>query len=843
MKPAFLLCLFSLCILISVPCYAQDAADAVETETKKKSVWSRLKGKSKKQKRLERLAKASPSYIDGRLTNEATSEALSGAYIYLPSKGALGVSNENGYFQLKAIVSDAQVKAIHPDVFDNFYNISIHRELYTPIGAVRLKPIMIGESLQAHTNYREDFSSKILAKKSYSALDILKQNGTPDFNQLLNNSSAVDKIDRGGSFGSSELRLRGFSAKLTQVNFNGININDAETESFAGHLYTGIGNWARKVSLTKGAPTSSLSATQPAGFISIEGFMPRQQAGVDAQLTYGSGNYMQTAVGLHSGTTKEKNLAASLKIDRTNGKGINKYTEFETLGAYLTLFAKTHQQHRFNMNAAFRYWNRQLNSIPLYSIQADRTGYDFNSNWDHTNINEYSAWKLNDGYSLLTSFHHEWKINKESQLISSAYAQSEQENYRDTVADFAHLQENSQSLRLGFQSRYVYRADAHTTCWLAADFDYFQKDKQGNSDHILAYVPFYTSADTFQFQQKNVIYKFGLTAHFQKQLKRWLLLTEAAAYYKGMQQHASGHDLEPIGRSNRWGYRALGGGSFFISNRSKLKLQLSVLSNPPSHATIFPTYRAWQDNDLNNRITFGSELAYAYQLKNLDIEVRTYSYQINNLAYIQNYGLNNQTALIHEIAQKHQGVELNTNLRYGNKHSLQFSAGYNNYTYNRNAQANFYREDFTFAENKELIIKNNHLANSTPFRVYVENNLMLLKGLVFNVNYQHNFGIYTSSLNANNVQQQLLSGYGLLGAEFNYYKDFRRPGSRLHIFFRCNNILDVIYSNQIWSAEAYPTSGNIDYPLYNSMYGEESNNIWAQFGLSRNWYVGIRYVL
>ncbi len=841
MKPSFL-SIILLLLTLAMPCYAKEPKKEKEKE-KKPGLVQRLKGKSKQQKQFEASLKPSDSYVDGWITNEITLESLTKAFVFLPSKKSEGVSNSKGYFLLKANTSDAQIKALHPDVFDNYYNITIDKELYTPVGAVRLKPIMVGELMQGNRSYRKESNNLVSAVNPYASIDILKYSGTPNLNQLFRNDASVEILDHGDSFGYADVRIRGFSPNLTQVNFNGININDSETGQMSSHLFSGIGNWASKVSLTKGSYTTPLSYALPAGSINIDAFMPRQKAGADAQFTYGNGNYLQSAVGLHTGATKGRKLSASLKIDRTASDGINDYTAFETMGAYLTLFAQSFQRQQFNLTSSFRSWDKQLNLTPIYNTQADELGYTFNNGWNPSEKNPYTNWNTSSGYSSLSSLNHELFIDKNQKITSSIYFQLEQNTYSDTLPDYALLQENSDSWRAGFQSRYSYQLNKTAVWWLASNLEYFNKEKQGSSNHLLAYTPFYTPADTFLFQQQANIYQVGLTTHIQQSTKQWLFLAEMAGGLKNMTQTSLDNHVKQS--ANTWYYRMLGGIHFKFAKLNQLKLELSASSTPQEYATIFPSYNSWKNEEVKNRAMQGAELAYEFNTGKFSTELRAFYYTLSNLSAIQNYNLNapNEIAIINNIAQKHQGVEWNSELLYKQKHRLKVSASYNNFVYSSNPLVNVYQDQFVLKKTDRLSLTDQPIANSSPFRIYIENSLLLFREFEFCINYNHTFGTYSPSLWGNNsAPQTLLDGYGLLGANLNYYHDLRREGSRLQVFLVMNNILNTTYSNQVWKGENYPYTNQENYPLLEELYQTRSNNTWAQFGLGRNWNVGMRYI-
>lgn len=839
MKNKITLLLIAICLATSAPLQAQRPA------SNRTSFLDKFKWKTKKQRQMAKLLKPLPSYVDGTITNEDTQEKLAEAYILFPSPWAVARSNTDGYFTLKARADDAQIKIIHPDVFDTFYAVMIHKELYTPVGAIRLKPIMIGEKMQAQISCREPFDANQLRTTKCSTIDILKQGGTPDFNLLLQKHAAIENIDRGGAWGEAELKVRGLPNHLLQVQFNGININNPETEKATSNLYAGIGNWARKTQITRGAANSHQSAQLSGGLLHIDGFMPRQKKGTHAQFTYGSGSYLQGAAAVHSGVRLNNQFAASLQLDGSASQGINQHTAHQSLGAYLTLYGKTYVDHQFSANIASRYWNKNLNQSPLYLAQAEQFGTALNNSWSKTQNNGYQSWNTSAGISNLASFHHQWQINRNQQLVSTIYAQLEQSKFGDTIIQ-SQINEQNRSHRLGAQTRFIHQKKKNTQWWIAADFDYYQNNKKGETNHLLAYIPFYIPADTTAFEQRNRIVKYGATAHFQTQTKRWTWLGEFALYRQAMQQNSWNQALsaENTETLHQWGYRVLQNIGYQLSKQQKIQLKLAASAAPQRFSTVFPSYSNWKNNQWKSRLSQGVEIAYIFQRKALNIELRAFSYLYQNLGYWQNNQLDMPQKLlfVSQAKQRHQGAEITAEVVYLRKHQLHLSGSINRFIYAADAQAETYfgiKQEI--GESKKLNTKGHAVENTTPYRIYAENTFSITKALSLSANYQHNFGTYAATKGSQQVPQ-LLEGYGLLGAEISYYKDFKRPGSRLQIYAQCHNLLNTTYINQIWQANNHPTPNDASYPAYENIYNKKTDSTLAQFGLPRNWCAGFRYV-
>ncbi len=831
-----------------------------------------LNFKSKQERREKRLSASIHSYVDGIVTNEDTKEGLVKAFIYLPSKKAFVTSNEYGNFTLKADVSDAQIMIVHPDAYSNYYNIQIEQELYTPVGAVRLKPNMIGETHQLSLIERTIAPSKSLAYKAISTLDILKNYGDNDFSNLINKDASIYKIENGGGYASSTISIRGLDETLTQVVFNGISLNNPETGEVNSHLYAGMVDWARKVDVTRGLGSSQLSDINPAGLINVLGFMPKQNYGVDGIVSYGANNKLKTGVTLHSGLHGDGNMSASLKLDRTSGSGFVENTNFQSYGAYLTMYAKTFSNHQFNIVSAFRSWNANERETPVTINDVNNYGIEYNGDWGELNGEKIGV--NSSGLLSLTSFSHSVNLTRYSKLSSQVFFQYQTldetspfgkiggndiyniDRTNNGLLNINNVFNNNKSdkninsdngiimladientMHIGAQSKYIRELSKTTFLHLALNYSYYKNNSFGNVNNLLGASTYYdeysnttinnTGSDKINHNYITTQHKVGILAKVERNEKRYNYFLELAANNRNMARNYI-FSNEKSGNINNIGCRVNFGAMYIMTEKSSVKINANVSSTPENFNLIFPVFDNTKNKLAKNRNLFSGELAYAYKSNWIFLEFRGYASYLNNLSKLQKYGLNtdDNIAVISGIDEQRIGLEINTQIRYG-RNSLIISANGSEQKYVNNNISSFYKYSGEPTEITVLQTKNKYIGNTSPLNAYAQNNFYIIKGLEFNVSYSYLHGNYTpiSARNTNDALQTRLNWVGILGAGLNYFKELNREGSSIHFFCKADNILDTKYINYCYK--------------FNS--ASEYNNNLVQYGLGLNWHLGIQY--
>lgn len=831
-----------------------------------------VKFKSKQERREKRLSASIHSYVDGIITNEETKEGLGKAFVYLPSKKGFVTSNQYGNFTMKADNSDGQIMLLHPDAYSNYYNIQIESELYTPVGAVRLKPNMIGEKHQLSLTERTLAPSKSLAYEQLATLDILKYYGNNNFNSLINKNASIYQIENGGGYGSSTISMRGFDESLTQIIFNGINLNNPETGEMNTYLFTGMTDWARKVDITRGLGSSQLSTINPAGMINILGFMPKQNEGIDGVVSYGANNQFKTAVTLHSGVHGDGNLATSLKLDRTSSNGFAENTNFQSYGAYLTLYAKTFSNHQFNATSAFKSWNSDQRVIPITIADANSYGIEYNGNWGKYNNKKIGI--NSKGLSSLTSFSHRVNLTRYKSISSQIYFQyqtSEEtlplgkidgkdiynfERTNNGLLNINGVYSSNQAvknidshngiirmgdleniLRIGAQSKYIYELNKTTSINLAFDYDYYKNHHFGVVDNLLGASTYYdeytkatiesTGNEKINHNYSAIQHKAGLTAKIEQNERRFNTFAELAVNNKNMMRN----DIFLNTRSNNTnsiGWRANFGLMYIMTEKSSIKLNANASGTPENFNIIFPTFSNVKNEFAKNRNLFSGEFAYIYKSNWVLFELRGYANYLNNLSKLQEYGLNadDDIAVISGINELRFGLEINTQIRYG-RNSFIISANGSEQKYRKNTTASFYTNQGELLKTISMQTEKKYIGNTSPLNAYAQNNFYITKGLEFNVSYYYLHGNYTPISARDNLDalQNRLDWFGILGAGLNYFKELDREGSSIHFFCNANNILDSKYINYCYRINS----------------ASEYNNSLVQYGLGLNWNLGIQY--
>ncbi len=860
---------------------------------------------SRKDKQYAALMQQIPSRVDGVVTNIITSQKLNKAFVFLPSRGSYSVTNNMGYFKMNASTYDAQIKIVHPDIYDEYYNVTIHKELYTPIGAVRLQPNMIGENhqfdLSCKSNMVDDISSNIL----FATIDILEQAPGYDFNDLLERSASIYKFENGNSLGSSSLSFRGSDDNSNQVNFNGISLINPETGAMNTALYMGMSSWARKLKVTQGMASSSISEIGTSGTIDVLPFMPKQNASAESAFSYGEGSSMKASVTLHTGTLMDNNFAMSVKYDRNWSDGIADVTGFSSNGLLLNAYMKNHQHHQFNLVSVFKDWTSQQRPLAVTNDLGNSFGAKFNNSWGYYNDEPLNLYNYS-GLSSLTSFSHNYFIDRQTRIVSQVYAQFENSNstrptghnelihineiHRDSVGlvnfetinaynstsefidfnnGFAVIGFNERSQRFGIQSQYLHELDKDTKIRLSVDLEHYKNHHFGLMNHLLGAKNYYddisqtyvstsynietvgkTNQQIINHNYKSFINRAGLTGKAEKNINQYSLYSELAAFFKTVQKE----DLFSNNRSeliSQLGGRLNIGGLWRINQSQEVKLLINGASIPKHFNLVFSAYQSTEANKLNNQHSLGSELAYNFRNGNFLFELRGYATQLYNTSYTQNYFLDDENSnnygLVSGANRLHMGVEINNHILYG-RHRLYLSGQYSQWRYNSNAKADIFSK--TTNERVDLVeleYNNVHVGNSSPMSLYIRNELNILGGLEFNVNYYHSFMSYAPMLIDNirlRGEQEELESYGRLGLGFNYLMDLYRKGSSLQLFFRVDNLLNTQYFNKVSHSSIHHVKDPYDYPAHQELYpnySSNSNNM-VEYGRTQTWRVGFSYI-
>lgn len=641
--------------------------------------------------------------IDGRVTEEDFQEPLEKATIQLKGTGVYTVTNRFGYYRMKLPPADFMVEAIHPSIYSEFYNMSTYEGIFTPMGAVRLEPVVVGRKEQRDIASRIDLVKHPAAVHNTSAFDLLKQAGSTEFNQLFSSEPSVYLMENGGAYGSSEIRVRGFAANQNQVVFNGISLNNPETGRMNTALYPGLNDWASEVQFTTGVASGKQSELGQTGLINVLPFMPRKKFGVNVLAALGTNGYLKTAATVHSGYSDRK-IGFTLKLDRTGGDGIADFTGFKSYGLLFNLYKEFNHMHSFLFTNTMKTWQSDQRTRPDTISNIATYGIEQNNDWGFLD-NKALGWNSNFGVTNLATLTHHWHMQVHTRLVSQLFleltnkAQTFPQGTMDGLSpyqipttntglvDFDAIsaynsgQTNTEddgisilaaathSTRWGFQSQLIHEFNKQTKGFVAFDFENYAANHFGTVNNLLGastftsianvngttttvenllasgFFPKTKKADKVDHDYQAEIRKAGLSLNLEHTGNKTFSYLEGGIYLKSQKRKDKFAYLstDPLAESeaiNKLGWRVGTGVTYRLNEFNSFRLNTGASSAPIHFDALFPAANNWENTQAQNCNLYSGDLAYVLNSGRFFISLRGYAMYQQNQVNIQRLMLN-----------------------------------------------------------------------------------------------------------------------------------------------------------------------------------------------------------
>ncbi len=159
--------------------------------------------------------------------------------------------------------------------------------------------------------------------------EIEKQNLGQDIPYLLQYTpSAVATSDAGNGVGYSSLRVRGTDGTRMNVTFNGIPVNDAESQGVFFVNFPDLSSSTSSIQLQRGVGTSTNGASAFGATMSISNLEQMQTAGAEINNSFGSFNTWKNTVKLGSGLLKN-GLQFDLRLSHISSDGFRERSASE----------------------------------------------------------------------------------------------------------------------------------------------------------------------------------------------------------------------------------------------------------------------------------------------------------------------------------------------------------------------------------------------------------------------------------------------------------------------------------------------------------------------------------
>lgn len=367
--------------------------------------------------------------VKGQLVDSETGEPLVGAAVMVEGTTQGSVTDIDGYFK-QAVASNATLVFKYVGYKDLKQKIT-RKGASVDLGVIQMHPdaVMLNDVVIT--------SSVAIARKTPVAVStvtpvfIEERLGTQEFPEILKTTPGIYATKKGGAFGDSELRMRGFKSENVAVLVNGVPMNDMEWGGLYWSNWTGLSDVTRSTQTQRGLGASKVSAPSVGGSVNIVTKGADAEKGGTVSYAMGNDGYNKMLFSLSTGMSKS-GWALTLLGAKTWGDGYIQSTDFEAYNWFVNLIKRFNENHQLSLTAfGAPQWHNQRNNNNGLSIKEWQNvkqyvdnpddvykynpsfGYRKNGVAYNQNQNKYNKPQI--------SLNHQWQIDHKSSLSTVAY--------------------------------------------------------------------------------------------------------------------------------------------------------------------------------------------------------------------------------------------------------------------------------------------------------------------------------------------------------------------------------------------------------------------------------------
>lgn len=300
------------------------------------------------------------------------------------------------------------------------------------LGELKMAPEAIGLSDVTVTGQIAVQRKTPVAVSQVSALEIEERIGSGEFVEVLKNTPGVHANNNGGSWGDSEIWMRGFDNTNVAMLINGVPMNGMEDGKVYWSNWQGLADVTSVMQTQRGLGASKMSSPSVGGTINIV------TKGIDAKkggsFSYAMGNDGYNKVSFSVSTGLMANgWAITVLGSRTWGDGYVQGTDFVGYNYFANIAKRINDNHQLSLTAfgapqqhyqrsgsggalTMSEWNkvRQYMKDGMHFSRYNPTyGYDDYGNRNSANYNVYHKPQI--------SLNHVWQIDYKSSLSTTVY--------------------------------------------------------------------------------------------------------------------------------------------------------------------------------------------------------------------------------------------------------------------------------------------------------------------------------------------------------------------------------------------------------------------------------------
>ncbi len=416
------------------------------------------------------------------------------------------------------------------------------------LGTLEMQPVTVSLQDVTVTGQIAVQRKTPIAVSSVTALEIEERISNTEFVEIFKNTPGVHANTNGGSWGDSEIYMRGFDNTNIAMLINGVPMNGMEDGKIYWSNWQGLADVASVVQTQRGLGASKLSSPSVGGTISIVTKNIDAKQGGAASYSIGNDGYNKVSFSVSTGLMKN-GWAITVLGTKTWGKGYVQGTDFSGYTYFANISKRINDNHQLSLTGfGAPQWHYQrsgsggaLTLSEWMNVKQYMTGGThfsrYNPTYGYDDYGNRKSANYNVYHKPQISLNHVWQIDYKSSLSTTLYA--------SLGRGYGHTAEN------GYNSSYKYSDLTYganygtlSTTFRRADgsFDYgavYTLNDPSNKiydESDPAFISPYYGSQLVICQNTNSHNWYGLVSTYQNKFADLIDFTAGIdlRYYKGM---------------------------------------------------------------------------------------------------------------------------------------------------------------------------------------------------------------------------------------------------------------------------------------------------------------------
>lgn len=325
--------------------------------------------------------------LTGKVINQATNEALTGAGIRILDSYYATSSNSAGIFEIKNLVPGSYTFVCSYIGFSND-TLKINFTETTDI-TFTLQPEAIMQDEIVVLATRADKNTPV-AYQNINKRNISAINFGQDLPVLIGNSiSAVSTSDAGNGVGYTALRIRGTDMTRINVTINGMPLNDPESHNVYWVDLPDFATSTDNIQIQRGVGTSTNGAAAFGASINLQSSNLKTEPYADLNSAYGSFNTLKNTVSFGSGLINH-HFSMDGRVSKLSSDGYIDRASSDLLSYYISgAYTSTKDLFRLNIISGKEKTYQSWDGIPSNVLDTNRTYNGMGAYYDNFGVLHY----------------------------------------------------------------------------------------------------------------------------------------------------------------------------------------------------------------------------------------------------------------------------------------------------------------------------------------------------------------------------------------------------------------------------------------------------------------------